>query len=54
MTGHAASELCERATRTERGGEAGASEASLSEQPEGTAAKRRLRAPINGEVPKWS
>src|SRR5260221_507020 len=29
-------------------------EASLSEQPEGTGPKGRLRAPINGEVPKWS
>jgi hypothetical protein len=33
------------ASGTERPGEAGASGASLSEQPEGTAAKRRLRAP---------
>src|SRR5262249_19138703 len=33
------------ASGTERPGEAGASGASLSEQPEGTGAKRRLRAP---------
>ncbi len=32
----------------ERAGNARANEASLSEQPEGTGAKRRLRAPIDG------
>ena len=38
------------ASGTERPGEAGASGASLSEQPEGTGAQRRLRAPRKEDV----